>query len=100
MAPASPPCTASYAAPTASWPAPRWSWPATACAAERGGVHAEERPADQPGRRREIGQFGIGGRPSLQRDGHELREPGAGGRVSGQESQEAREEGVSGADGD
>ena len=60
----------------------------------------EERPSCQPARRRPTGESGDGRRPSLQRHGHELRQPGARRRIHGEELQEAGEEGLSGPAGD
>ena len=66
----------------------------------RRGIHAEDRPSGQPARRGTAGQSRHRRRPSLQRHGYELRQPGARRRVPGEELQEAGEEGLSGAAGD
>ena len=66
----------------------------------RRAIHAEDRPSGQPARRRTVGQSRDRGRPSFQRHGHELREPGARRRIPGKELQEPGEEGLSGPAGD
>ena len=66
----------------------------------RRGVPARRRAAALPARRGPARQH-LGGRGSPgDRDGHELREPGARDRVRGPERRLAREEGLSGADRD
>ena len=57
----------------------------------RRGVHPRRRTEPLPARRRPADQPGGRRGPSLQRHGHELRQSGAGGRVHGQEREDAGE---------